>query len=102
MRPDIGGRSRPSAAAAARERTWGRRGASSACSNLLWPLRTLSAEARDSGRIEIEFRLVGIEAERAELQAMLRRGDINDHTARKLLTEITFSEAILKGREPRD
>ncbi|RVD58902.1 hypothetical protein EN828_19035 [Mesorhizobium sp. M2D.F.Ca.ET.185.01.1.1] len=43
-----------------------------------------------------------IEAERAELQAMLRRGDINDHTARKLFTEITFTEAILKGREPRD
>ncbi|NUS19373.1 MAG: hypothetical protein HOQ25_06225 [Mesorhizobium sp.] len=43
-----------------------------------------------------------VEAERAELQAMLRRGDINDHTARKLFTEITFSEAILKGREPRD
>jgi len=33
---------------------------------------------------------------------MLRRGDINDRTARKLFTEITFSEAILKGREPRD
>ena len=60
------------------------------------------AEARESGRIERELRLAGIEAERAELQAMLRRGDINDHTARKLLTEITFSEAILKGREPRD
>ncbi|WP_246694265.1 hypothetical protein [Mesorhizobium sp. M2E.F.Ca.ET.209.01.1.1] len=60
------------------------------------------AEARESGRIELELRLAGIEAERAELQAMLRRGDINDHTARKLFTEITFSEAILKGREPRD
>ncbi|TGQ08750.1 MULTISPECIES: Na+/H+ antiporter [unclassified Mesorhizobium] len=60
------------------------------------------AEARESGLIELELRLAGIEAERAELQAMLRRGDINDHTARKLFTEITFSEAILKGREPRD
>jgi len=32
---------------------------------------------------------------------MLRRGDINDRTARKPFTESTFSEAILKGREPR-
>lgn len=60
------------------------------------------AEARETGRIEVELRLAGIEAERAELQAMLRRGVINDHTARKLFTEVTFSEAILKGREPRD
>jgi len=60
------------------------------------------AEARESGRIELELRFAGIEAERAELQAMLRRGDINDRTARKLFTEITFSEAILKGRAPRE
>jgi CPA1 family monovalent cation:H+ antiporter len=60
------------------------------------------AVARETGRIEVELRLAGIEAERAELQAMLRRGVINDHTARKLFTEVTFSEAILKGREPRD
>jgi CPA1 family monovalent cation:H+ antiporter len=59
-------------------------------------------EARESSRVELEVRLAGIEAERAELQAMLRRGEINDRTARKLLTEITFSEAILRGREPRD
>ncbi|MGX8007877.1 Na+/H+ antiporter [Mesorhizobium sp. ORM8.1] len=56
------------------------------------------ADARDSGRLEVELRLAGIEAERTELQKMLRRGDINDHTARKLFTEVTFSEAVLKGR----
>jgi len=56
------------------------------------------ADARDSGRLEVELRLAGIEAERAELDKMLRRGDINDHTARKLFTEVTFSEAVLKGR----
>ncbi|TPJ75617.1 hypothetical protein [Mesorhizobium sp. B2-6-2] len=33
--------------------------------------------------------------------AMLRRGDINDHTARKLFTEITFSEALPKPRAAR-
>lgn len=60
------------------------------------------AEARDSGRLERELRLAGMDAERAELQAMFRSGDINDHTARKLFTEITYSEAILKGREPRE
>lgn len=59
------------------------------------------AELRDSGRLELELRLAGMEAERAELQAMFRRGDINDHTARKLFTEITFSEVLLKGREAR-
>ncbi|MEO5755403.1 MAG: Na+/H+ antiporter [Mesorhizobium sp.] len=58
------------------------------------------ADARDTGRLEIELRIAGIEAERTELQKMLRRGDINDHTARKLFTEITFSEAVLKGRAP--
>ncbi len=58
------------------------------------------AVARDTGRLEVELRIAGIEAERAELQKMLRRGDINDHTARKLFTEITFSEAVLKGRAP--
>jgi CPA1 family monovalent cation:H+ antiporter len=59
-----------------------------------------SADARDSGRLEAELRIAGIEAERAELQKMLRRGDINDHTARKLFTEIAFSEAVLRGRAP--
>jgi CPA1 family monovalent cation:H+ antiporter len=58
------------------------------------------AVARDTGRLEAELRIAGIEAERTELQKMLRRGDINDHTARKLFTEITFSEAVLKGRAP--
>ena len=58
------------------------------------------ADARESGRLELELRLAGMEAERAELQKMFRRGDINDHTARKLYTEITFSEAVLKGRAP--
>ncbi|TPN80834.1 Na+/H+ antiporter [Mesorhizobium sp. CU2] len=57
-------------------------------------------DARESGRLELELRLAGMEAERAELQKMFRRGDINDHTARKLYTEITFSEAVLKGRAP--
>jgi len=59
------------------------------------------AELRDSGRLELELRLAGMEAERAELQAMFRRGDINDQTARKLFTEITFSEVLLRGREAR-
>ena len=59
-----------------------------------------SADARDSGRLEAELRIAAIEAERMELQKMLRRGDINDHTARKLFTEIAFSEAVLRGRAP--
>ncbi|TGP44390.1 hypothetical protein EN873_43000 [bacterium M00.F.Ca.ET.230.01.1.1] len=62
-------------------------------------VRASAGEGRNGADVRVrEY----IEAERAELQAMLRRGDINDHTARKLFTEFTFSEAVLKGREQRD
>ena len=59
------------------------------------------AEARDAGRLELEFRLVGIEAERSALLAMVRSGEINDHTSRKLFTEITLTEALLRERQSR-
>ncbi|MBZ9678945.1 Na+/H+ antiporter [Mesorhizobium sp. ES1-1] len=59
------------------------------------------AEAREAGRLELELRLAGIEAERAAVRSMLRDGRINDHTARELFTEVTLSEALLKGRQTR-
>ncbi|TJW17622.1 MAG: Na+/H+ antiporter [Mesorhizobium sp.] len=59
------------------------------------------AEAREAGRLELELRLAGIEAERTAVRAMFRRREINDHTMRALLTEITLSEALLTGRRAR-
>ena len=59
------------------------------------------AEAREAGRVELEMRLAGIEAERTAVRAMLQRGEINDHTARALFTEITLTEALLNGRQQR-
>ncbi|PBB67908.1 Na+/H+ antiporter [Mesorhizobium sp. WSM4312] len=59
------------------------------------------AEVREAGRLEIDLRLAGIAAERGALRAMLRRGEINDHTARALFTEITLTEALLNGRQTR-
>lgn len=59
------------------------------------------AEAREAGRLELELRLAGIEAERAAIRSMLRDGLINDHTSRELFTEITLTEALLKGRQTR-
>lgn len=56
-------------------------------------------EAREAGRLELELRLAGIEAERGAVRAMLRSGEINDHAARALFTEITLTEALLKGRQ---
>lgn len=59
------------------------------------------AKAREAGRLELELRLAGIEAERGAVRAMLRSGQINDHAARALFTEITLTEALLKGRQDR-
>ncbi|MER9214998.1 Na+/H+ antiporter [Mesorhizobium sp. M0663] len=59
------------------------------------------AEAREAGRLELELRLAGIEAERAAVRAMFRSGRINDHTMQALFTEITLTEALLKGRQAR-
>ncbi|MER9017487.1 Na+/H+ antiporter [Mesorhizobium sp. M0898] len=59
------------------------------------------AEAREAGRLELELRLAGIEAERAAVRAMFRSGQINDHTMQALFTEITLTEALLKGRQAR-
>ncbi|MFD1982676.1 Na+/H+ antiporter [Mesorhizobium newzealandense] len=59
------------------------------------------AAAREAGRLELELRLAGIEAERRAVRAMLRSGEINDHAARALFTEITLTEALLKGRQAR-
>ncbi|AZN99334.1 Na+/H+ antiporter [Mesorhizobium sp. M9A.F.Ca.ET.002.03.1.2] len=59
------------------------------------------AEAREAGRLELELRLAGIEAERAAVRAMFRSREINDHTMRALFTEITLTEALLKGRQTR-
>ncbi|MER8960276.1 hypothetical protein NKI56_20365 [Mesorhizobium sp. M0622] len=47
------------------------------------------------------MRLAGIEAERAAVRAMFRSGQINDHTMQALFTEITLTEALLKGRQAR-
>ena len=47
------------------------------------------------------MRLASIEAERTAVRDMFRSGVINDHTARSLFTEITFTEALLQGRQER-
>jgi len=57
------------------------------------------AEAREAGRLELELRFAAIEAERAAVRAMLRSREINDHTSQALFTEITLTEALLKGRQ---
>ncbi|UCI17821.1 Na+/H+ antiporter [Mesorhizobium sp. B2-1-8] len=59
------------------------------------------AEAREAGRLELELRAAGIEAERAALRAMFRSQEINDHTMRALFSEITLTEALLKQRRNR-
>ncbi|UVK44893.1 Na+/H+ antiporter [Mesorhizobium sp. AR07] len=59
------------------------------------------AEAREAGRLELEMRLAGIEAERTAVRDMFRSGQINDHTSQALFTEITLTEALLKGRKAR-
>lgn len=59
------------------------------------------AEAREAGRLELELRFSAIEAERTAIRAMLRSGEINDHTAQALFAEITLTEALLKGRQSR-
>ena len=59
------------------------------------------AEVREAGRLELDLRLAGIGAEREAVSTMLRRREINDHTARALFTEITLTEALLKGRQTR-
>ncbi|TIX08850.1 MAG: Na+/H+ antiporter, partial [Mesorhizobium sp.] len=59
------------------------------------------AEAREAGRLELEFRHAGIEAERGAVRAMFRSREINDHTMRALLAEITLTEALLKSRRER-
>ncbi|RUW61653.1 Na+/H+ antiporter [Mesorhizobium sp. M7A.F.Ca.US.008.03.1.1] len=59
------------------------------------------AEAREAGRLELELRFAGIEAEREAVRAMFRSGEINDHTSQALFTEITLTEALLKGRKAR-
>ncbi|MBZ9679713.1 MULTISPECIES: Na+/H+ antiporter [unclassified Mesorhizobium] len=59
------------------------------------------AEAREAGRLELELRVAGIEAERSALRAMFRSQEINDHTMRALFSEITLTEALLKQRRDR-
>ncbi|WP_292680557.1 Na+/H+ antiporter [Mesorhizobium sp.] len=59
------------------------------------------AEAREAGRLELELRSAGIEAEREAVRAMFRSGEINDHTSQALFTEITLTEALLRGRKAR-
>jgi monovalent cation/hydrogen antiporter len=59
------------------------------------------AEMHEARKLELDLRLAGIGAERDALRAMLRRGEINDHTAQALFTEITLTEALLKGRQTR-
>ncbi|MER9169738.1 hypothetical protein NKI12_20620 [Mesorhizobium australicum] len=59
------------------------------------------AEAREAGRLELELRAAGIEAERAALRTMFRSQEINDHTMRALFSEITLTEALLKQRRDR-
>ncbi|RWX66799.1 Na+/H+ antiporter, partial [Mesorhizobium sp. M4B.F.Ca.ET.089.01.1.1] len=59
------------------------------------------AEAREAGRLELELRHAGIEAERGAVRAMFRSREINDHTMRALLAEITLTEALLKSRRER-
>ncbi|MEI9410830.1 Na+/H+ antiporter [Mesorhizobium salmacidum] len=59
------------------------------------------AEAREAGRLELELRAAGIEAERSALRDMFRSQEINDHTMRALFSEITLAEALLKQRRDR-
>ncbi|RUZ78795.1 Na+/H+ antiporter [Mesorhizobium sp. M7A.F.Ca.US.006.01.1.1] len=59
------------------------------------------AEAREAGRLELELRFAGIEAEREAVRAMFRSGEINDHTSQALFAEITLTEALLRGRKAR-
>jgi len=59
------------------------------------------AEAREAGRLELELRRAGIEAERTAVRAMFRSREINDHTMQALLSEITLTEALLKSRRDR-
>jgi Na+/H+ antiporter len=59
------------------------------------------AEVREAGRLELDLRLAGIGVEREAVSTMLRHGEINDHTARALFTEITLTEALLRGRQTR-
>ncbi|KAA3449608.1 Na+/H+ antiporter [Mesorhizobium sp. SARCC-RB16n] len=59
------------------------------------------AEAREAGRLELELRAAGIEAERAALRDMFRSREINDHTMHALFSEITLTEALLKQRRGR-
>ncbi|TPM41442.1 Na+/H+ antiporter [Mesorhizobium sp. B2-3-4] len=59
------------------------------------------AEAREAGRLELELRAAGIEAERSALREMFRSQEINDHTMRALFSEITLTEALLKQRRDR-
>ncbi|AZO30186.1 MULTISPECIES: Na+/H+ antiporter [unclassified Mesorhizobium] len=59
------------------------------------------AEAREAGRLELDLRHAGIEAERAAVRAMFRSREINDHTMRALLSEITLTEALFKSRQDR-
>lgn len=60
-----------------------------------------AAEAREAGRLELELRAAGIEAERSALRGMFRSQEINDHTMRALFSEITLTEALLKQRRDR-
>ncbi|WP_027143573.1 Na+/H+ antiporter [Mesorhizobium sp. WSM3626] len=59
------------------------------------------AEAREAGRLDLELRAAGIEAERSALRDMFRSQEINDHTMRALFSEITLAEALLKQRRDR-
>ncbi|TIT32628.1 MAG: Na+/H+ antiporter [Mesorhizobium sp.] len=59
------------------------------------------AEAREAGRLELELRAAGIEAERSALRDMFRSQEINDHTMRALFSEITLTETLLKQRRDR-
>ncbi|RWE47241.1 Na+/H+ antiporter [Mesorhizobium sp.] len=59
------------------------------------------AEAREAGRLELELRAAGIEAERSALRGMFRCQEINDYTMRALFSEITLTEALLKQRRDR-
>ncbi|TIU29791.1 MAG: Na+/H+ antiporter, partial [Mesorhizobium sp.] len=58
-------------------------------------------EAREAGRLELELRLAGIEAERATVRAMFWGREINDHMMQALFAEITLTEALLKRWQAR-
>ncbi|UVK41768.1 hypothetical protein LHFGNBLO_004361 [Mesorhizobium sp. AR10] len=47
-----------------------------------------------AGRLELELRFAAIAAERTSVRAMLRSGEINDHTAQALFAQITLTEAL--------